>query len=86
MNLKEYLDSGIIEDYCLGVLNPIEMRAVVRNSLRYQEIKDAIDLSEKVLKRYTEDLDIDNVMDKKNEEIRAKLLKKMKDFQISKKQ
>ncbi len=86
MNLKEYLDSGIIEDYCLGVLNPIEMRAVVRNAQRHQEIKDAIDLSEKVLKRYTEDLDIDNVMDKKNEEIRAKLLKKMKDFQISKKQ
>ena len=80
MNLKEYLDSGIIEDYCLGVLNPIEMRAVVRNAQRYQEIKDAIDLSEEVLKRYTEDLDIDNVMDKKNEEIRAKLLKKMKDF------
>ena len=80
MNLKEYLDSGIIEDYCLGVLNPIEMRAVVRNAQRHQEIKDAIDLSEEVLKRYTEDLDIDNPTENKNEEILAKLLKKMKDI------
>lgn len=79
MNLKEYLDSGIIEDYCLGVLNPIEMRAVARNAQRHQEIKDAIDLYEDVLKRYTENLDVDNIMGKKNEEILSKLLKKMKD-------
>jgi anti-sigma-K factor RskA len=80
MNLKEYLDSGIIEDYCLGVLNPIEMRAVARNAQRYQEIKDTIDLSEEVLKRYTENLDVDNIMGKKNEEILSKLLKKMKNI------
>jgi hypothetical protein len=32
MNLKEYLSSGIIEDYCLGGLNPDDMRVVALNA------------------------------------------------------
>ena len=50
MNLMEYINSGIIEDYCLGVLNPFEMQAVVLVAERYPQIKEAIDISESVLK------------------------------------
>ena len=80
MNLKEYINSGIIEDYCLGVLNPIEMRTVARYAELHQEIKDAIHLSEGVLKKYAEDLDNHKHMDRVSEEILYRLLKKMKNI------
>ena len=80
MNLKDYINSGIIEDYCLGVLNPIEMRTVARYAELHQEIKDAIDLSEGVLKKYAEDLDNHKHMDIVSEEILHRLLKKMKNI------
>jgi anti-sigma-K factor RskA len=78
MDLKEYLNSGIIEDYCLGVLNPDEMRVVARNAERYQEVKDTIEMYESVLKKYAEDLDVDNEMGMRKEEILLKLLKRMR--------
>ncbi len=78
MNLMEYINSGIIEDYCLGVLNPFEMQAVVLVAERYPQIKEAIDISESVLKKYAEDLDSDKEMDRRSEEILFRLLKKMK--------
>jgi hypothetical protein len=55
MNMKEYTKSGIIEDYCLGLLNPDEMRSVAKNALYYKEIKTAIEEFELTLKRYAED-------------------------------
>jgi anti-sigma-K factor RskA len=78
MDLKEYLSSGIIEDYCLGVLNPDDMRNVARNAERYQEVKDTIENYESVLKKYAEDLDVDNEMGIRKEEILLKLLKKLR--------
>jgi anti-sigma-K factor RskA len=78
MDLKEYLSSGIIEDYCLGVLNPDEMRNVARNAERYQEVKDTIEIYEETLKKYAEDLDVDNEMGVNKEEILLKLLKRMR--------
>jgi anti-sigma-K factor RskA len=78
MNLKEYLSSGIIEDYCLGVLNPNDMQNVARNAERYQEVKDTIEMYESVLKKCAEDLDVDNEMGMNKEEILLKLLKRMR--------
>jgi anti-sigma-K factor RskA len=78
MDLKEYLNSGIIEDYCLGVLNSDDMRNVARNAERYQEVKDTIEMYESVLKKYAEDLDVDNEMGVRKEEILLKLLKRMR--------
>jgi anti-sigma-K factor RskA len=78
MDLKEYLSSGIIEDYCLGVLNPEDMRIVARNAERYQEVKDTIEIYEETLKKYAEDLDVDNEIGVIKEEILLKLLKRMK--------
>jgi anti-sigma-K factor RskA len=78
MNLEEYLSSGIIEDYCLGVLNPDEMQKVARNAEQYEEIKDAIETYELALKRYVEDLEGDNEIDIKKDDILFNLLKRMK--------
>ena len=55
MNLKEYLESGVIEDYCLGVLPPREMQVVALNAEQFPEIKAAIKAYELALKRYAQD-------------------------------
>jgi predicted DNA-binding protein YlxM (UPF0122 family) len=78
MNLKEYLNSGIIEDYCLGTLNPLEMCAVARNAEGYPEIQDAIHKAERVLKKYAEELDKNKSMAKRRNEIFFSILRKMK--------
>lgn len=54
MNLQEYINSGIIEDYCLGVLSPEEMRQVALNGMKYKQIKTAIEEYELALKLYAE--------------------------------
>jgi len=55
MNIKEYIVSGIIEDYCLGFLSIGEMAVVVQNAAKYVEIKMAINEYEQILKKYAED-------------------------------
>jgi hypothetical protein len=67
MDLMKYLESGIIEDYCLGVLNPAEMWEVAHNAERYKAIQNAIDAFNLALIRYAEDLDPDRQIDKRND-------------------
>ena len=55
MNIREYKNSGIIEDYCLGLLGPAEMSAVAKNAMYYKEIKTAIEEFEMALKKYAEE-------------------------------
>jgi anti-sigma-K factor RskA len=59
MDLEKYLSSGIIEDYCLGVLSPEETQEVAKNAKQFPEIEDAIREIEEVLKEYTTNLDND---------------------------
>lgn len=59
MNIKEYINSGIIEDYCLGVLTPEEMRRVALNGMKYKQVKTAIEEYELALKLYAEDRAMD---------------------------
>lgn len=59
MDLEKYLSSGVIEDYCLGVLSPEETQEVSQNAKQFPEIEEAISEVEEVLKRYTTDLDKD---------------------------
>jgi hypothetical protein len=54
------------------------MRIVARNAERYQKVKDTIEIYEETLKKYAEDLDVDNEMGVIKEEILLKLLKRMK--------
>ena len=55
MNVEEYINSGIIEDYCLGLLNPQQMASVAQNAALYADIQAAIEENELALKRYIED-------------------------------
>jgi hypothetical protein len=59
MDLEKYLSSGVIEDYCLGVLSPEETQVVAQNAKQFPEIEEAIREVEEVLKKYTTDLDKD---------------------------
>jgi len=78
MKVVEYVNSGVIEDYCLGVLNAFEMQKVRQLANKYQEIYDAIAFTESVLIKYAEDLDKDRSMEERAEEILVRLLKKIK--------
>jgi quercetin dioxygenase-like cupin family protein len=52
MNVKEYIESGVIEDYCLGLLSPDEMQAVAHNAVLYAEVKHEIEAYENALVKY----------------------------------
>src|ERR1700748_1598410 len=39
MNIQEYINSGTLEEYCLGLLNPEEQAGVLEMCTRYPEIK-----------------------------------------------
>ena len=52
MDLEKYLSSGVIEDYCLGVLSPEEAQEVAQNAEQFPEIKEAIREVEGILKKY----------------------------------
>ena len=78
MKVVEYVNSGVLEDYCLGVLNAFEMQKVRQLANKYQEIYEAIALTESVLIKYAEDLDKDRSMEERAEEILVRLLKKIK--------
>lgn len=57
MDLEKYLSSGVIEDYCLGVLSPEETQEVAQNAKQFPEIEEAIIIIEEVLKKYATSLD-----------------------------
>lgn len=52
MDIKEYIASGVIEDYCLGVLDAEMMQIVAQNAALYPEIQDEIDACEMALATY----------------------------------
>ena len=52
MNLKEYTSSGIIEDYCLGILNEEEKNDVWHHAQLHPEIKQAINECMQSLEQY----------------------------------
>ncbi len=78
MKVVEYVNSGVLEDYCLGVLNAFEMQKVRQLANKYQEIYEAIALTESVLIKYAEDLDKDRSMEERAEEILCKVLQRIK--------
>jgi hypothetical protein len=52
MDLEKYLSSGVIEDYCLGVLSPEKAQEVAKNATQFPEIEQAIAEVEEILKKY----------------------------------
>ncbi len=55
MHIQEYISSGIIEDYCLGLLEPKAREEVAEYALRYEAVRIAIESCEYALKRFVED-------------------------------
>jgi len=52
MDIQEYINSGIIEDYCLGVLDDEAMQQVAAIATLHPAIQEKIDAYESTLKNY----------------------------------
>ena len=39
MNVQAYIQSGIVHDYCLGLLDPEEMQDVERHAAAFPEVR-----------------------------------------------
>lgn len=52
MNLKDFLQSGIIEMYCIGIVSEQEKLLVKDFSKRYPEVRNEIDEVDKALQKY----------------------------------
>jgi len=55
MDTNAYITSGIIEDYCLGILNDEESRTVEQYAESHPEIKQEVDAFMQVLEQYALD-------------------------------
>lgn len=55
MDMKAYISSGIIEDFCLGVLNEDENKAVLQQAQEHPEIQQEIDTFMFALEQYATD-------------------------------
>ncbi|MFN0031410.1 MAG: anti-sigma factor domain-containing protein [Flavobacteriales bacterium] len=54
MNIKEYIESGILEQYAMGLCSADEMRNVQRMAAEYAEVRLALLETEVLLKQYAE--------------------------------
>ena len=68
MDTKAYIASGIIEDYCLGILSDEEGRAVEQYALSHPEIKHEMNAFMQALERYA----LDNAVSP-DEQLRTKI-------------
>ncbi len=67
MDSKTYIASGVIEDYCLGILNDKENKDVEQYAQLHPDVKQEIDVYMQVLEQYA----MDNAIDP-GEEMRTK--------------
>ena len=54
--MKEYIESGVIEDYCLGALDAEGMQSVAQNAALYVEVRDEIEAYETALAKFAAEL------------------------------
>lgn len=52
MNKEEYISSGLIEDYCLGILDEKQMSAIEQAAAEHTEIKQKIKSFQQSLEQY----------------------------------
>lgn len=55
MDIRAYIESGVIEDYCLGILDAAAMQGVAQNAALYAEVQDEIDACQTALKKFAAD-------------------------------
>ena len=66
MSVQDYIQSGVIEDYCLGLLSPEESERVLQQAALMPEIKSLIEQYEQALLEYATENAF--VLDKSNKE------------------
>lgn len=71
MDIKQYIASGILEEYCMGLLNNVDEEYVTRMSLVYPEIKDELIAIEFALENFASLNAITPVHDLKNKIFRT---------------
>ncbi len=54
MNIKEYIESGILENYVLGLVSDMEIQEVEQNLLQYPELKSEVNQIEDALAIYAQ--------------------------------
>jgi mannose-6-phosphate isomerase-like protein (cupin superfamily) len=52
MNVQEYIDSGVLHDYCMNVLSESQMAAVEQVCAQYPEVKQELTQLQKTLENY----------------------------------
>lgn len=52
MNVQAYIESGIIEEFCLGLLSDDQAKEVMKNALLFPEIQQEIEQTEEALAAY----------------------------------
>jgi mannose-6-phosphate isomerase-like protein (cupin superfamily) len=52
MDVKKYIESGIVQDYCLGMLSKKEMQQVDQHAANHPEIKNEMEAHQKLLGQY----------------------------------
>jgi mannose-6-phosphate isomerase-like protein (cupin superfamily) len=67
MDVHAYISSGIIEDYCLGILSEEENNAVLKEAQTYPEIKQVIDDCMYALDQYALDASMQPPANKKQQ-------------------
>jgi mannose-6-phosphate isomerase-like protein (cupin superfamily) len=70
MNVKEYIESGVLEEYCLGWLSNEEQAFVIQMTLLYPEVKEELTRIE----LFMEALAKANAVDVINPDLREKIL------------
>jgi anti-sigma factor RsiW len=58
MNVQAYIESGIIHDYCLGLLGPADMQETERHAAAYPEIRAELEACRQALEQYVRSLAI----------------------------
>ena len=58
MNIHEYIESGILEQYCLGALNEQERADVLKRCLLYPEIKQELTAIEMAFQKIADSLSV----------------------------
>jgi len=53
MDIKAYIESGVIEDYCLGTLDAEGMQDVAQHAALYAEVQSEIDAYQTALEKYS---------------------------------
>src|ERR1700677_781802 len=51
MDVQKYIESGVLEEYCLGLLNEQDQAFLIQMTMLYPEVKAELDAVERTMER-----------------------------------